>query len=118
MRQVGDEVQIDVTADAFCHSMVRALVGSLMTVGELRVPIDRPAALQAAGKRSSEIHVAPAHGLTLSTTRPLMSSACVRKSPALAATQCDRNLPVTRSRHAERVIRPPAPGSTVKRACG
>jgi tRNA pseudouridine38-40 synthase len=45
--------------------MVRALVGSLMTVGELRVPIDRPAALQAAGKRSSEIHVAPAHGLTL-----------------------------------------------------
>ena len=65
VRQVGDEVQIDVTADAFCHSMVRALVGSLMTVGELRVPIDRPAALQAAGKRSSEIHVAPAHGLTL-----------------------------------------------------
>ena len=65
VRQVGDEVRIDVTADAFCHSMVRALVGSLMTVGELRVPIDRPAALQAAGKRSSEIHVAPAHGLTL-----------------------------------------------------
>ena len=65
VRQVGDEVRIDVTADAFCHSMVRALVGSLMTVGEFRVPIDRPAALQAAGKRSSEIHVAPAHGLTL-----------------------------------------------------
>ena len=65
VRQVGDEVQIDVTADAFCHSMVRALVGSLMTVGELRVPDRRPAALLAAGQRSSEIHVAPAHGLTL-----------------------------------------------------
>jgi tRNA pseudouridine38-40 synthase len=65
VRQTGDEVHIDVTADAFCHSMVRALVGSLMTVGELRVPIGRPAALQAAGQRSSEIHVAPAHGLTL-----------------------------------------------------
>ena len=65
VRQVGEEVQVDVTADAFCHSMVRALVGSLMTVGEMRVPIDRPAALQAAGQRSSEIHVAPAHGLTL-----------------------------------------------------
>ena len=46
--------------------MVRALVGSLMAVGEGREPVDRPAAaLQAAGSRSSAIHVAPAHGLTL-----------------------------------------------------
>jgi len=65
VRLAGDEVQIDVVADAFCHSMVRALVGSLMSVGELRVPVGRPAALQAAGQRSAEIHVAPAHGLTL-----------------------------------------------------
>jgi tRNA pseudouridine38-40 synthase len=62
---VADEVHIDVTADAFCHSMVRALVGSLLSVGELRVPVSRPAELQAAAKRSSQIHVAPAHGLTL-----------------------------------------------------
>ena len=53
VRQVGDEVQVDVTADAFCHSMVRALVGSLIGVGELRVPVGRPAALLAAG------HAAP-----------------------------------------------------------
>jgi tRNA pseudouridine38-40 synthase len=65
VRPSGGEVWIDVVADAFCHSMVRALVGSLMTVGELRVPTDRPAELLAAGRRSSEIHVAPAHGLTL-----------------------------------------------------
>ena len=65
VRRVDDEVQIDVTADAFCHSMVRALVGSLISVGELRVPVGRPAALQAAGERSAEIHVAAAHGLTL-----------------------------------------------------
>jgi tRNA pseudouridine38-40 synthase len=65
VRRFGDEVQIDVTADAFCHSMVRALVGSLISVGELRVPVGRPAALQAAGERSAEIHVAAAHGLTL-----------------------------------------------------
>jgi tRNA pseudouridine38-40 synthase len=65
VRRVGDEVQIDVTADAFCHSMVRALVGSLISVGELRVPVGRPAALQAAGERRTEIHVAAAHGLTL-----------------------------------------------------
>jgi len=61
----GDEVRIDVTADAFCHSMVRALVGSLLRVGELRIPVSRPAELQAAGLRCSQFHVAPAHGLTL-----------------------------------------------------
>ena len=61
----GDEVRIEAVADAFCHSMVRALVGSLLTVGELRAPTTRPGELLAAGRRTSEIHVAPAHGLTL-----------------------------------------------------
>jgi tRNA pseudouridine38-40 synthase len=65
VQRSGGEVWVDVVADAFCHSMVRALVGSLMTVGELTVPTDRPAVLLAAGHRSSEIHVAPALGLTL-----------------------------------------------------
>ncbi len=59
------EVRIDVVADAFCHSMVRALVGSLLAVGEGREPVERPAAILAAGQRTSAIHVAPAHGLTL-----------------------------------------------------
>ena len=58
-------MRIDVVADAFCHSMVRALVGSLITVGEMRAPADRPAELLAARERTAEIHVAPAHGLTL-----------------------------------------------------
>lgn len=61
----GDEVRVDVVADAFCHSMVRALVGSLLTVGELRAPVSRPRSLLDARLRSSEIHVVPAHGLTL-----------------------------------------------------
>ena len=61
----GGEVRIDVVADAFCHSMVRALVGSLLAVGEGREPVERPAAILAAGQRTSAIHVAPAHGLTL-----------------------------------------------------
>jgi len=59
------EVWIDVVADAFCHSMVRALVGSLLAVGEGRDPVERPAAVLAAGLRTSAIQVAPAHGLTL-----------------------------------------------------
>jgi tRNA pseudouridine38-40 synthase len=62
---LSGEVWIDVVADAFCHSMVRALVGSLLAVGEGREPVEQPAAALAAGLRTSAIHVAPAHGLTL-----------------------------------------------------
>ncbi|HEV7656012.1 MAG TPA: tRNA pseudouridine(38-40) synthase TruA [Mycobacteriales bacterium] len=54
-----------VRADAFCHSMVRSLVGALLAVGEGRRPPDWPAAQLARADRSSEITVAPAHGLTL-----------------------------------------------------
>lgn len=54
-----------VQADAFCHSMVRSLVGALIAVGEGRRPIDWPAQLLALDVRSSEIAVAPAKGLTL-----------------------------------------------------
>ena len=58
-------VVIDVQADAFCHSMVRSLVGSLIAVGEHQVPVGRPAQLLAAATRSSGVHIAPALGLTL-----------------------------------------------------
>ena len=61
----GALVVVDVTADAFCHSMVRSLVGALLAVGDGRFPIDRPAALLTAGVRTADIAVAPAHGLTL-----------------------------------------------------
>ncbi len=61
----GDGVAIEVRADAFCHSMVRALVGSLIAVGEHQVPIGRPAELLAGRSRASGLHIAPALGLTL-----------------------------------------------------
>ena len=54
-----------VRADAFCHSMVRSLVGALLAVGEGRRPPSWPAALLATAARSSEVTVAPARGLTL-----------------------------------------------------
>jgi tRNA pseudouridine38-40 synthase len=54
-----------VRADAFCHSMVRSLIGALLAVGEGRRPPDWPAAQLARTGRSSEVTVAPAHGLTL-----------------------------------------------------
>jgi tRNA pseudouridine38-40 synthase len=56
---------LDVAADAFCHSMVRSLVGALLTVGEGRRPPDWPAGLLRHTSRTSEVTVAPAHGLTL-----------------------------------------------------
>ena len=65
VRDVGDEVIVDVTADAFCHSMVRSLVGALIAVGQHRTDPDAPAALLATARRTADIHVAPAHGLTL-----------------------------------------------------
>lgn len=54
-----------VHADAFCHSMVRSLVGALLAVGEGRRPVDWPASMLGAPMRASGVVVAPPHGLTL-----------------------------------------------------
>jgi tRNA pseudouridine38-40 synthase len=54
-----------VEADAFCHSMVRALVGALIPVGEGRRDVEWPARILSARARDSAVNVAPAHGLTL-----------------------------------------------------
>lgn len=54
-----------VRADAFCHSMVRALVGASLAVGEGRRPVGWPAELLVDGRRDPAGAVAPAHGLTL-----------------------------------------------------
>jgi tRNA pseudouridine38-40 synthase len=60
-----DVLSAAVSADAFCHSMVRSLVGALLAVGEGRKPVEWPASLLRASERSSSVTVAPAHGLTL-----------------------------------------------------
>jgi len=54
-----------VEADAFCHSMVRALVGCLLAVGDGRREGGWPASVLAAGSRDSAVTVVPPHGLTL-----------------------------------------------------
>jgi tRNA pseudouridine38-40 synthase len=58
-----------VVADAFCHSMVRALVGAVLPVGEGRRPPEWPASVLAARVRDPAVTVAPAHGLTLVEVR-------------------------------------------------
>ncbi|AQA13408.1 tRNA pseudouridine(38-40) synthase TruA [Streptomyces solisilvae] len=54
-----------VRADAFCHNMVRSLVGALLFVGDGHRPPDWPAKVLAAGVRDSAVHVVRPHGLTL-----------------------------------------------------
>lgn len=54
-----------VVADAFCHSMVRSLVGAVLPVGEGRRGTDWPAQVLAAGVRDPRVSVAPPRGLVL-----------------------------------------------------
>jgi tRNA pseudouridine38-40 synthase len=61
----GDLVTVRASADAFCHSMVRSLVGALTAVGEGRRSPEWPAALLGRTERSSEVPVVPPGGLTL-----------------------------------------------------
>jgi len=54
-----------VVADAFCHSMVRALVGSVVPVGQGRAAVDFPQEVLGARQRDPRVAVMPAHGLSL-----------------------------------------------------
>jgi tRNA pseudouridine38-40 synthase len=65
-RRHGDGVIVaSVQADAFCHSMVRALVGACVAVGEGRLPAEDLVLLRDVGTRTSAFKVMPAKGLTL-----------------------------------------------------
>ncbi|SDS18349.1 tRNA pseudouridine(38-40) synthase TruA [Microterricola viridarii] len=52
-------------ADAFCHSMVRALVGGCVAVGEGRMSVERLLELRDARERTAAFKVMPARGLVL-----------------------------------------------------
>jgi tRNA pseudouridine38-40 synthase len=54
-----------VRADAFCHSMVRALVGASLAVGEGKLAAGRVAGILTAKDRTNEFKVVPAKGLVL-----------------------------------------------------
>lgn len=58
-------VEGTVVADAFCHSMVRALVGAVLPVGQGRRPVSWPAEVLTAGRRDPAVAVMPPHGLSL-----------------------------------------------------
>ncbi len=61
----GGVLEATVVADAFCHSMVRALVGAVVPVGEGRVPPEWAEQVLTTGIRDPRVKVMPAHGLSL-----------------------------------------------------
>lgn len=61
----GDLLTASLTADAFCHSMVRALVGACVRVGEGKLGLAAAVALLDERRRSPRTGLMPAHGLTL-----------------------------------------------------
>jgi tRNA pseudouridine38-40 synthase len=63
--RTGALLEARVRADAFCHSMVRALVGACLAVGEGRLDPSAPAAVLVGRERDSRLPVVAAHGLTL-----------------------------------------------------
>jgi tRNA pseudouridine38-40 synthase len=64
-READGLLVADLRADAFCHSMVRSLVGCLLAIGEGRRSVEWAAEVLATASREPAVAVAPAHGLTL-----------------------------------------------------
>lgn len=58
-------IEIHLLADAFCHSMVRSLVGALTAVAGARRTLAWLEDVAASPVRHGEVHVMPARGLTL-----------------------------------------------------
>ncbi len=65
VRLADGRVEVGVRADAFCHSMVRSLVGGLVEVGTGRRDADWLAGLLDVPARATDVPVLPAHGRVL-----------------------------------------------------
>ena len=68
-RLADGSVEYWLRADAFCHSMVRSLVGALVAIGQGRRDTAWLAEVMASPKRHNTVLVMPAHGLTLEEVR-------------------------------------------------
>lgn len=64
-RQDDGVLVAEVKADAFCHSMVRSLVGACVSVGQGNLPLERLVGIRDERIRGSEFKVMPAKGLTM-----------------------------------------------------
>ncbi len=68
-RETSGVAVATVRADAFCHNMVRALVGCLLAVGDGRRDTDWPGQVLAARQRDPAVKVLHPRGLTLEEVR-------------------------------------------------
>ena len=85
-------IECTVRADAFCHSMVRSLVGALVAVATGRRDHEWLAELMARAVRDSTIMVMPAHGLTLEEVGyPADHELAARAREARAVRQLSRS---------------------------
>lgn len=64
-RTPDDLIRVDITSDAFCYSMVRALVGAVISIGEGKRTKEWLVDYLARGEREFGVFMAPAHPLTL-----------------------------------------------------
>ncbi|MET8133257.1 MULTISPECIES: tRNA pseudouridine(38-40) synthase TruA [unclassified Streptomyces] len=65
VRGADGVITATVRADAFCHNMVRSLIGALLFVGDGHRGPEWPGKVLAAAVRDSAVHVVRPHGLTL-----------------------------------------------------
>ncbi|MFK4109609.1 tRNA pseudouridine(38-40) synthase TruA [Streptomyces sp. NPDC002176] len=65
VRGADGVITATVRADAFCHNMVRSLIGALLFVGDGHRGPQWPGKVLGAGVRDSAVHVVRPHGLTL-----------------------------------------------------
>jgi tRNA pseudouridine38-40 synthase len=85
-------IECTVRADAFCHSMVRSLVGALVAVATDRRDHQWLAQVMKRAVRDSTIVVMPAHGLTLEEVGyPADHELAARAHEARAVRQLSRS---------------------------
>lgn len=81
-----------VRADAFCHNMVRALVGASLAVGLGRRGVEWPAQVLAARQRDAAGAVVPAHGLTLEGVEYPPDDQLATRATAVRARRMDEEI--------------------------
>ena len=65
LREQDVRILVTLSADAFCHNMVRSIVGALIAVGEGKLSMDELAEISKAAKRTSKFKVVDPRGLSL-----------------------------------------------------
>lgn len=90
VRREGEQVFIEIEANAFLHHMVRNIVGSLLLIGRRERPVEWMAELLAGADRHVAGPTAPASGLTFLGPRypvhwGLPAEVCMREPPVIDA---------------------------------